>query len=232
MMKYHWQRIVSMVLIVGLMALICSCHEAKPEDTPGETQASTQTTAAPTTQTPQTQPPTTLPPTTAAPTTVPPTTEPPTEPPTTVPPTTVPPATEPPTEPKPTETEPKPTETEPPKPVNDIGKAISADEFSMTVLSAGWEGEQYVVTLTLTYSGSESHALSAKQRFFVVNDDRRSTAVENIYDADGNSLLGASIEPGQTLTIKAVFNLKADFGPTSFRYVYDIMGFRRLQAQL
>lgn len=156
-------------------------------------------------------------------------TEEPTDPPATEPPATEPPSTEPPaTEPPATE----PPATEPPAPDNDIGKEISKDEFSITVLNVQQTDNQYLVTFTLTYFGEGEHELSIKERIFVVNSDRRSLAAENAYDIDGNSLLGASIQAGQTMTIQAVFSLNDGFEPVAFRYVYDIMGFRRLQAEL
>ena len=93
-------------------------------------------------------------------------------------------------------------------------------------------GNQYTVTFTLSYTGEGSHPFNARERIFVVNSDRRGLAADNIYDGDGNSLLGGSIQPGQTLTIKAVFILSDGFTPSAFRYVYDTMGFRRLQAEL
>lgn len=236
-MKHSLLRTVSMVLILAMMALICACNGSEQENTTGTTQTPTQTTVVPTTALPTTVPPTTVPPTTVPPTTVPPTTVPPTTVPVeTEPPTTAPTELEPTeTEPEPTQTkptEPEPTETEPPAPVNDIGKEIAKDGFAIKVLSVEQSGKQYVVILTLTYSGDEAHALNAKERFFVVDSDRRSIAVDDIFDTDGNSLLGSSIQPGQTMTIKAIFTLKDGFVPNAFRYVYDIMGFRRLQAQL
>ena len=142
-----------------------------------------------------------------------------TEPPTTEPPTTEPPATEPPA-----------TETQPPQ--NDIGKQMVADEFAITVVEIKTTDGTYTVVFTLTYSGEGSHALNAKERIFVVNSDRRSVSVDDIFDSDGNSLLGTSINQGETITIKAVFSLADGFVPNVFRYVYDTMGFRRIQAQI
>ena len=115
---------------------------------------------------------------------------------------------------------------------NDIGKQITDDVFAITVLDAKKEGDNYVVTFTLTYSGETPHALNAKERIFVVNDERRSVAVYDVFDIDGNSLLGTSVQKGQTITLKAAFTLPEDFVPSAFRYVYDTMGFRRIQAQL
>ncbi|MBQ9838429.1 MAG: hypothetical protein IJO56_02880 [Oscillospiraceae bacterium] len=122
--------------------------------------------------------------------------------------------------------------TEPPAPDNDVGKQIAKDEYAIKVLDVQQAGNQYTVTFELTYVGEGTHALAARERIFVVNSERRSLAVDNIYDTAGNSLMGTSIQSGQTLTIKAVFVLTEGFAPTAFRYIYDIMGFRRLQAEL
>ena len=154
----------------------------------------------------------------------------PTEPPTTVPPTV--PPTEPPTTVPPTVPPTEPPATEPPAPNNDIGKEITQDGFTIKVLSVKQEGNQYTAVFALSYVGDISHSLSAKERIFVVNADRRSIPVEQVYDSEGNSLMGTSIENGQTLTITAVFTLTDGFTPAAFRYVYDIMGFRRLQDEL
>jgi hypothetical protein len=126
----------------------------------------------------------------------------------------------------------EPHATEPPAPNNDIGKEITQDGFTIKVLSVKQEGNQYTAVFALSYVGDISHSLSAKERIFVVNADRRSIPVEQVYDSEGNSLMGTSIENGQTLTITAVFTLTDGFTPAAFRYVYDIMGFRRLQAEL
>lgn len=156
-------------------------------------------------------------------------TEAPTDPPVTDPPVTEPPATEPPaTEPPATE----PPATDPPVPDNDIGKEIANEGFAITVVNVEQSEDQYIVTFTLSYTGEGDHPINARERIFVVNSDRRSLAADSVYDADGNSLLGSSIQPGQTLTIKAVFILSDGFTPSAFRYVYDTMGFRRLQAEL
>ena len=97
------------------------------------------------------------------------------------------------------------------------------------------EWSRIILILALIVSGfarAGGVSLSAKERIFVVNADRRSIPVEQVYDSEGNSLMGTSIENGQTLTITAVFTLTDGFTPAAFRYVYDIMGFRRLQAEL
>ena len=151
-------------------------------------------------------------------------TEAPTDPPVTDPPVTEPPATEPPAT--------EPPATDPPVPDNDIGKEIAKDEYAITVLAVQQTDNQYTVTFTLTYTGEGAHALSIKERLFVVNSERRSLAADDAFDAEGSSLLGSSIQSGQTITIKAVFTLSEGFEPVSFRYVYDTMGFRRLQAEL
>ena len=251
---------VTLVLIMIVSTLVACTQPVEPpatEPTAEPTAAPTDPTDAPTV--PPTEAPTTAPteaptaaPTeapTAAPTEKPttppaekpttPPTEKPTTPPTekpTIPPTEKP--TTPPTEKPTTPPTEKPTEaptqkpTDPPAPDNDIGKVIAKDEYAITVTDVQHTENQYVVTFTLTYSGEGTHALSAKERVFVVNSDRRSLAVDDVYDTAGNSLLGTSIQSGQTMTIKAVFTLTEEFEPTAFRYIYDIMGFRRLQAEL
>lgn len=215
-MKNRKLRLLALALALCLLLSMAACAEGPQTTAPTKTD-STQG---------QPNPPTTQAPTTVSPTTVPPTTVPPTEPPTTVPPT-VPPTTVPPTVP-PTE----PPATEPPAPSNDIGKEITQDGFTIKVLSVKQEGNKYTAVFTISYVGDISHSLSAKERIFVVNADRRSIPVEQVYDSEGNSLMGTSIENGQTLTITAVFTLTDGFTPAAFRYVYDIMGFRRLQAEL
>lgn len=242
-MKSVFFRVLAGTMAFMITASVLSgCAKKTEEPTPTDpTAAPTEATTAPT-EVP-TAAPTEAP--TAAPTDAP--TEAPTEKPTqapTVKPTAAP--TEKPTQvptqaptPAPTQAPtqaptPAPTAapTEPPAPDNDIGKQIAKDEYAIKVLDVQQAGNQYTVTFELTYVGEGAHALAARERIFVVNSERRSLAVDNIYDTAGNSLMGTSIQSGQTLTIKAVFVLTEGFAPTAFRYIYDIMGFRRLQAEL
>ena len=228
-MKNRKLRLLALVLALCLLLSMAACTAGPKVTDPTKTDPTQGQTNPPTTATPTTAP-TTVPPTTVPPTTVPPT-EPPTTVPPTVPPTTVPP-TVPPTTVPPTVPPTEPPATEPPAPNNDIGKEITQDGFTIKVLSVKQEGNQYTAVFALSYVGDISHSLSAKERIFVVNADRRSIPVEQVYDSEGNSLMGTSIENGQTLTITAVFTLTDGFTPAAFRYVYDIMGFRRLQAEL
>lgn len=223
-MKNRKLRLLALALALCLLLSMAACTAGPKVTDPTKTDPTQGQTNPPTTATPTTAP------TTVPPTTVPPTTVPPTEPPTTVPPTV--PPTEPPTTVPPTVPPTEPPATEPPAPNNDIGKEITQDGFTIKVLSVKQEGNQYTAVFALSYVGDISHSLSAKERIFVVNADRRSIPVEQVYDSEGNSLMGTSIENGQTLTITAVFTLTDGFTPAAFRYVYDIMGFRRLQAEL
>ena len=212
-MKSVMMKMIALAIMVGVViSVFAACTPQKPgTESSNGTVEQTQSTTVPTTvETNNTEPSETEPPTTEPPTTEPPTTEPP---------TTEPPATEPPA-----------TETQPPQ--NDIGKQMVADEFAITVVKIKTTDGTYTVVFTLTYSGEGSHALNAKERIFVVNSDRRSVSVDDIFDSDGNSLLGTSINQGETITIKAVFSLADGFVPNVFRYVYDTMGFRRIQAQI
>ena len=222
-MKTLLWRLITFAAVLGVVAFVLvACSQVisgsdATELTENQTHQTTLTTEE---STGATEPPVTEPPETEPPETEPPETEPPeTEPPETEPPETEPPETEPP-------------ETEPPAPQNDIGKQLTADEFTIKVLAVQRDGDRYTVIFTLTYAGEGSHALNAKERIFVVNSDRRSLAVDNVYDTEGNSLLGSAVQGGQTITIKAVFVLANGSEPTAFRYVYDTMGFRRIQAQL
>ena len=223
-MKHTSLRLLAWIMALCVLASVLAACTGGGEGQ--NTTAPTQEQTEPPTDPTRTEPtdPTQIPPTDPTDPNPAETDPPATEPPETEPPETEPPATEPPTT--------EPPATEPPAPDNDIGKEIAMDEFAITVLDVKRSDNQYIVTFTLTYTGEGAHSLSAKERIFVVNSDRRSIAADNIYDTDGNSLLGGSIQKGQSMTIKAVFILTDGFVPNAFRYVYDIMGFRRLQAEL
>ncbi len=217
-MKTYLIKIVALVMVlavVGAVLAACTADEPKP----------TQTDPVPTVTDPVVTDPTTEP-----------TTEPPTEP--TVEPTAEPTAdpTEPPTEPttEPTEppTEPPTQPTEPPKPDNDIGKAIEQDGYTITITEMRTEGDKCYVTFTLRNDAEESHALNARERIFLVNSERRTASVDDVLDENGQSLMGIKLEMGQTVQITAVFTLKNGFQPGEFRYIYDIMGFRKIQLKL
>ncbi|MDD6200110.1 MAG: hypothetical protein PUB93_02445 [Firmicutes bacterium] len=237
-MKDFWVRLIAIGAVLALTAApLSACGDAGDPPTTASTftEPPASVTKPSETEPPETEPPVTEPPETEPPVTEPPVTEPPeTEPPETEPPVTEPPVTEPP-ETEPPETEPPETEppvTEPPAPVNDIGKPITKDEFTVTVTSVHRSGNEYIIELTLSFAGTGEHPLNARERFFLVNGDRRSVSVEDIRDADGSSLMGTSISGGQTLAITAVFTVTGDFTPSEFRYVYDINGFRRVQVKL
>ena len=217
-MKDFWIRLIAIGAVLALTAApLSACGDAGD---PPTTAPTFKEPPASVTKPSETEPPETEPPVTEPPETEPPVTEPPvTEPPETEPPETEPPETEPPV-------------TEPPAPVNDIGKPITKDEFTVTVTSVHRSGNEYIIELTLSFAGTGEHPLNARERFFLVNGDRRSVSVEDIRDADGSSLMGTSISGGQTLAITAVFTVTGDFTPSEFRYVYDINGFRRVQVKL
>ena len=113
---------------------------------------------------------------------------------------------------------------------NDIGKLMQKENFAITVHTVNKSAGKYEVTLTLTYTGSGTHALNAKERFFVANAAKERITLIDIYNESGSSLLGTSIVSGESIKIRAVYDMPNEFVPDNFRYVYDINGFRYIHV--
>ena len=116
------------------------------------------------------------------------------------------------------------------KQTGDIGKEIAKDGFSIIVEEVRKNGQNYEVIVILTLG--ETQNLWATNRFRLVNSQKETLYLTNLWDEGGNNMNGADIEIGTTLKLKAEFELPEGFVPVQFRYVYDIQGFRDLRAQL
>ena len=115
---------------------------------------------------------------------------------------------------------------------NDIGKAVEKEYYTVTVHTAAKVSDTYEVTLTLKYSGPGTHPLSAPERFFIIDAEKNNISVTNIYDENGESLTGSSLNSGESRKIKAVFKLTNGFSPDVFRYVFNINGFQSINIRL
>lgn len=99
--------------------------------------------------------------------------------------------------------------------------------FTVTFHKIEQEGNTVKITLTLLRTEvGDTMNLTAKQRFRLIAADKQITYLSEIYDMNGNSLLGATVETNEPIKCVCVFHMEEGFEPVMFRFVYDLFGFR------
>lgn len=117
------------------------------------------------------------------------------------------------------------------KPSN-IGIPFEKEGFSVTFHKIEQEGKTITIELTLLRTEvGENMNLTAKERFRLIAADKQITYLSEIYDMDGNSLLGTTVETDQPIHCLCVFHMAEGFEPHQFRFVYDLFGFRYINIE-
>lgn len=114
-----------------------------------------------------------------------------------------------------------------------IGIPFEQEGFTVTFHKIEREGSTVRIEMTVLRSetGDEMN-LRAKDRFRLIAADKQITYLSEVYDMEGNSLLGTYIETDQPIHLIAVFVMEEGFEPVQFRFVYDIQGFRYIKIDL
>ena len=144
------------------------------------------------------------------------------------------------------------SESEPEKEPEWLNQRFEENGFAVTILNYQKEGQKVSIEMILEQDGGYEMNLRAKDRFRLINKDRITCYLKEIYDMEGNSLLGSMMEPAKDfgrLEIipllvlftppsfrkrkknPAVFELEEGFEPVEFRFVYDIQGFAYIKIK-
>lgn len=111
-----------------------------------------------------------------------------------------------------------------------LEQEFGTEGYRVTIHSYVYEPGRAELRLSLrcTEDEKKGQGLEAKNRFRLRDATKHTSYLTEIYDLEGNSLLGRAIAPGETIELVAIFALPEDFVPVDFHYVYDVQGFREV----
>lgn len=121
---------------------------------------------------------------------------------------------------------------------NDVGKTITTDYgFTVTLLDFRKKSDteyevKFKIKLEVDYIVGDHYQLKAKEHIFLVDADRNPVAADNAYASDGQSILGQTVNIGESLEMTVVFKAEEGFSPAKVRYMYDERGFKKVEFTL
>ncbi len=118
---------------------------------------------------------------------------------------------------------------------NDVGKTVTTDYgFTATFLAFRKKSDteyevKFKIKLEADYIVGDHYLLKAKEHIFLVDADRNPVAADNAYASDGQSILGQTVNIGESLEMTVIFKAEKGFNPVKVRYMYDERGFKKVE---
>lgn len=109
-----------------------------------------------------------------------------------------------------------------------INEKAEAINISATVTGMGYmedADDVFYVDIVIQNTGTTQYSMSAPQRFHLLNYSREKLTVKSVTDENGNDVSAAKLSPGESISVRALFDRDGSFEVAAFTYTYDIMGF-------